>query len=313
MILLSEILHRTQNSLFNYVLKYTQRYEDAYMKVVIDKKWILMIPRGVDAFPLLTCHLDVVGDDRAMKYRKKKYNIDSNYVVSLTDDDKKHFSCLGGDDRCGVSIACGLIPKNLGYGFLFTTDEEIGGLGVKSFVDSMIVNRDDTYDITKDITCIISLDRRSPKGEDEVATYGYDNKELLKVFTDRGYTEGMGSYTDCVDISEAYNIACVNLSVGYDNEHTTSEVIYLYNMYHTFNVLNDKQLVLELTKDTYKAEVSDYYDDIYSLSEHTLDEYNTFTRVSCDVCGAHAPLYSSVHYGTVCKECVKEFFEWSNS
>ncbi|MBT0612770.1 hypothetical protein [Campylobacter hyointestinalis] len=148
----------------------------------------------------------------------------------------------GGDDRAGVYIALQLIKAKKPFAFGFFKDEEIGCLGSSAL--SSYINSLDS------VTAFIGLDRR---GADEVATYGHDNKELINIFESKGYIEAVGSVTDASKLSALSNkgLACVNLSVGYYNEHTKKEVLNTTAMNRTLKVL--KNLDISLFNKPFKA------------------------------------------------------------
>lgn len=138
---------------------------------------------------------------------------------------------IGGDDRCGVYIILTLIDtlpdKHLPH-LLLCEDEEIGGIGSNKFVSD---------DIAPDLALkhIIELDR---KGSTEAVYYDCDNaayKDYIESIT--GYTEGWGSFSDICNLSPYYDIASVNLSVGYYNAHTLNEYVIITEMLHTRGVV----------------------------------------------------------------------------
>jgi len=188
-------------------------------------------------------------------------------------------------------------PKD--YKFLFTFDEETGGKGGTEFVNSKYF--DENF-----YSCYVSLDRRSPKGTQEVASYGYDNDNLFDIFYRHGYQFGIGSFTDCVTLSEASELACVNLSVGYDNEHTPNEVVYLDSMYNTLETLQKQDVIESLRATTYN-----YFTRLNEwginngFMDNEDDDYipvNTFKEVTCEFCGAHELLYN-VNGFQLCVSC----------
>ena len=111
-------------------------------------------------------------------------------------------------------------------------------------------------DENESITAFIGLDRR---GLDNVAVYGYDNQDLINLFENEGYIEVDGSITDVAVLSEqsSRNLACVNLSVGYYNEHTKREFINIFAIQRAIKTLI--KLCFVLSKKSYTYSVSDYY------------------------------------------------------
>lgn len=239
---------------------------------------------------LLTSHLDTVDthDKDFTGLKTQDIAINGSYL-SVKDKTK----VLGGDDRAGVEIMLRLINDGCrDYDYLFCFDEEIGGVGSSKFAD-------DYSESLNNYGSFISLDRR---GDDEVATYGYDNNNLVNVFTVLGYREVMGSFSDCCSLSSESDVACINLSVGYNNEHTSNEIQNLATIDTTYNVLNMGEVKTALTKIKYKQESRPtYYRD---------DWYDTDTPLPmlCECCGTHAPLYEIDGY-YVCGDC-QDFTEY---
>ena len=176
--------------------------------------------------PMLCVHIDTINTSM---------NCEDDLVIHkegrvLSVDRSCSAFCLGGDDRAGVWIALELIKymeetQDFKYDIGFFYDEEIGCVGSSK------------YTVSEHTTALIGLDRRSPKGTNEVATYGCDNKALIVKFMEQGYSEASGSVTDASNLAESCNIACINLSVGYDFEHTKDELLYLDCMIFTKHIL----------------------------------------------------------------------------
>ena len=110
-------------------------------------------------------------------------------------------------------------------------------------------------DENESITAFIGLDRR---GLDNVAVYGYDNSDLINLFENEGYIVVDGSITDVSILSEqsSRNLACVNLSVGYYNEHTKREFINIFAIQRAIKTLI--KLCFVLSKKSYTYSVSDF-------------------------------------------------------
>lgn len=200
---------------------YIHKQMDKY--VVINKE---SIPK-----PMLCVHLDTINTHYVGEtdITPNDFELDEvSNVIGLSS--LSQLSCLGGDDRAGVYIALKLLDYMIEYddwkySIGFFKDEELGCIGSSYYKDDL------------DTTCYIGLDRRSFKGRYEVALYDYDNVALTTKFTELGYIECKGSITDSAEL--AGSVACINLSVGYDKEHTKNEVLYLDCMEYTYNVLKE--------------------------------------------------------------------------
>lgn len=259
-----KLLKLKQAELSKYILRYLDKIsaKEYYNIKYIDKAGILVTPKGYPKYPLICSHMDSINDT---KYTELiKFNIKGDYI-SLADDSSCH--CLGGDDRCGVYIALELIKARLPYAFGFFYDEETGGAGSRRA--SPLINS------LEGITAFIGLDRR---GFDELALYGYDNSELVALFERRGYFKAKGSFTDASNLSSLSDkrLACVNLSVGYYNEHTLKETINITAMNRTLTIL--KSMVDELSSKPFFVDDTTLYKQLsksglyYSYWDNNSDE-----------------------------------------
>ena len=256
-----KLLKMTQEELASYILTNVANavYKEGYYIYIENDKHN----------PILTSHLDTINSHS----NNKCDPIPKLAIIDGVIHNQNPNSVLGGDDRAGVWIMLQLLYKgNSSYNYLFCFDEEIGGHGSTKFA------KDYKHKI-KDSSCYISLDRR---GSNEVASYDYDNEELFAVFEDIGYERVNGSFTDCVNLSEETDIACCNLSVGYNNEHRASEIQDIAVMYKVVDVL---ERVSHNFIKQYKVEFSRYSDE-YLFSD------DVSTPVLCECCGQHLPLYS---------------------
>ena len=123
---------------------------------------------------------------------------------------------LGADDRAGIYAIMQIIEDGYRPSILFTTDEELGGLGA--------------YELIKDypqcpfnLHAIIELDRQ---GERDCVFYDCANEAFEKYITKLGFTKDYGTFTDISIIAPKWGIAAVNLSVGYLYEHTRTELLF---------------------------------------------------------------------------------------
>ncbi len=144
--------------------------------------------------------------------------------IMYNDEYKLLFSYngLGGDDRCGVYAVLKLLEKYKPY-VLFTEDEEKGLIGAYKTVHLLD---------KPNVKFLINLDR---KGKNDCVFYGCMNTEFIDFIKSFGYEKQSGSYSDISLLSTAWNIAGVNLSVGYYNEHRITEYIALDDLKYSIN------------------------------------------------------------------------------
>lgn len=143
--------------------------------------------------------------------------------VKIVDDGKKVSSPMGigGDDRCGVYAILSVLKTIEGTGkkpyLFFSTDEEVGGASTKRAAQEL-KNR------IAGVGYMIQIDRR---GKQDSVYYKCGNTKFKKFIDEHGFVEASGSFTDICNLSPVFDLASVNLSCGYYNEHYFDEyVIY---------------------------------------------------------------------------------------
>ena len=200
------------------------------------------------------------------------YDRDSNVMWSPTG--------LGADDRAGVFAICQIIKAGLRPHIIFTTDEEVGGLGARAL--SLLPCP------FKDLRYIIQLDRR---GEKDCVFYDCDNKDFETYVEGFGFENAWGTFSDISYLAPAWKIAAVNLSIGYFSEHTTSEILNVNYMLDTIEkvkvMLNQEEIPsFEYIECDYSAYgYGTWWDEYYNIGGkkakccvcgHTCDEHDTF-------------------------------------
>ncbi len=250
-------------------------------------KYTLYLPKKRDneIIPLMVSHTDTVSNEKPKGFTIRKGVVSNPKGV------------LGADDRAGCYGLYRMMEAGVEAFYLFTDEEEIGGVGAKVFSKS-----DDFDSIKDDTSALIELDRR---GSNDIATYGCDNAELIGLFEERGYAETWGSYTDVVDLSEESAIACINLSIGYYHEHTKKENLNLVEMQNTIDMM-----IEDMPEELYTTKFE--YEEVSYNYTHSFRGNDLAKEVVCDVCGQHEPLYE-ISWGYVCKECLNYEYEldWS--
>ena len=129
---------------------------------------------------------------------------------------------LGADDRAGVFAIHQILKAGFRPHIILSTDEERGCLGASELAKLPCPFEDLRY--------IVQLDRH---GANDCVFYDCDNREFTKYIEDFGFIEAIGSFTDITEYCPAWGVAGVNLSVGYYNEHTHSELLYVNILYAT--------------------------------------------------------------------------------
>jgi len=225
----------------SYLLRLTQdELKQELYKILIKKN---MHPTSEDGFiyakgdipVLLVAHMDTVFPEspKELVYKEKQdklYNPNGG---------------LGGDDRCGIYAILALLKKYHPH-ILFTEDEEIGCVGAEKTVQKLPA---------PNVKYIIEFDRR---GKNDCVFYECGNKEFISYIETFGFKEAYGTYSDISVLGSAWNIASVNLSVGYYNEHTYDEYIIFNELLKTIKRAEN------MLKDVTKAPYFDYQEITYN-------------------------------------------------
>jgi hypothetical protein len=131
----------------------------------------------------------------------------------------------GFDDRAGVFAILKILKAGLRPHVIFTCDEEKGCIGA-----SLLANT--VSQPFAEMKYIIELDRR---GLADCVFYQCDNLEFVNYVESFGFVENWGSFSDISEICPAWGVAGVNLSVGYMDEHTPGEILYVSGLLSTID------------------------------------------------------------------------------
>ena len=186
---------------------------------------------------LLVAHMDTVFEEIPKNLVYKKY----------TDKIYNTIGGLGGDDRCGIYAIMELLKKHRPH-VLFTEDEELGCIGAIKVVEKL--NR-------PNVKYIIEFDR---KGKKDCVFYECGNIDFINYVESFGFKTNYGTYSDISIIGKYWDIASVNLSCGYYNEHTEKEYIIFNQLLKTINRANS--IITEIKKAPY----FDYQEIMYTHS-----------------------------------------------
>lgn len=141
---------------------------------------------------------------------------------------------IGGDDRCGVYISLEMLERmgeeNKPHLF-FSTDEETGSASTKEASKYLMENNKDIID---SLNFLVQLDR---KGTNDSVYYNCDNVTFKTMINSYGFVEQPGSRTDISILCADWNLAGVNLSCGFNNEHRVEEFVSIAIMKDTSNKL----------------------------------------------------------------------------
>ena len=206
---------------------------------------------------------------------------------------------LGADDRAGVFAIINIVKSGLRPHIIFTTGEEMGGLGARVL----------TYKEPKpfaEMKYIIQLDRQ---GKDDCIFYECDNIKFIEYIESFGFHEEYGSFSDISELCPTWKIAGVNLSIGYKNEHSFIEILYIDYF------LSTVEKVKKMLKDVNNINSFEYIPALYSLSS-----LNPTSLYKCKNCGKIFTEYElflvkgidgkNVYY---CPDCIYGNVNWCDS
>lgn len=208
---LKAVIRMTDRELIEHLISTYSAEGSGYEVYTDDENFVFCIPTTEKICPvLLQAHVDT---RRSAKVDEPLILCTEHGVITNAN------GILGGDDRCGVAGIMEIASRHESKPFLlFTNHEEIGGLGMKKFLDTKYLDK--YLDV---IYCVIALDRR---GHNEYVYYSPKLPETLEYYLNKlGYYEGNGSYSDCKDIWLLHDVAHVNLSCGYARQHTADEFV----------------------------------------------------------------------------------------
>ena len=146
---------------------------------------------------------------------------------------------LGADDRAGVYSIVQILKQGLKPTVIFTTDEEKGALGASALVGDFPI-------APTELKYIIELDRR---GSVDCVFYDCDNPTFEEYVEGFGFVTAWGTFSDISIICPAWEVAGVNLSIGYEDEHSYTEILYVGRMLSTIKkvitMLQDASIDME--------------------------------------------------------------------
>lgn len=166
---------------------------------------------------------------------------------------------LGADDRAGVYAIVQLIKRGYRPTVIFTTDEEKGALGAEKLIK-------DHPEPVVGLKYIIQLDRR---GSNDCVFYDCENPLFEEYVETFDFVTTFGSFSDISVICPAWKVAGVNLSIGYVDEHSYSELLYVGNMLSTINKVEKMLKDVDNIAEPYEyipASYTKYYSSKYGLA-----------------------------------------------
>ena len=152
---------------------------------------------------------------------------------------------LGADDRAGVYGIIKIIQSGLRPHIFLTTDEEYGGIGA-----IMLVSDYETPPFQ--INFLIELDRQ---GYNECVFYNCNNTQFHSYIQSFGFNMAKGSFSDISIICPNWDIAGVNLSVGYYYEHSQIEHFFIQELNETVDKVKTILTQTNIPSFSFKEEI----------------------------------------------------------
>jgi len=201
-------------------------------------------------------------------------HLDTIYEISpknVSYDEKKQLISarggLGGDDRCGV-FAILKILEELSPCVLFTEQEEVGGLGAKKVVEKLKIPK---------VKYIIELDRH---GNNDCVFYDCGNLDFIKYIESFGFETTYGIFSDISILGPAWNIAAVNLSSGYYDEHTFCEHINVNELFT--NIERVKEMIKQY-KNIDFFDYQDMFSNVFKKTDARIDINMSEYDLLCEI------------------------------
>lgn len=288
----------------------TQLLKSKYNNLIISKDYIVAIG---DIPIALVSHMDTV-----FKSPVSDLYYDQRKGVLWSPEG------LGADDRAGIFAIIKILQEGLRPSIILTTGEEEGGVGAYALTtahpDCPIPG----------LKYMIELDRR---GSNDCVFYDCYCPEFVDYIENFGFCERWGSFTDISFLMPEWEIVGVNLSVGYENEHTHTEILNIGPLFDTIqkvkkmlrekNIPDFKYDELTIPNSAWwrKAEAYGYH---CSKCKKLFSEYELFPALGisgktqyycpdciignvewCDYCGEAFEINSPANQ-PICKECAEE-------
>lgn len=213
---------------------------------------------------------------------------------------------LGADDRAGIFSILKIVKAGYKPHIIFTTEEERGGIGATQL---LIKNPKCPF---KELKYMIELDRA---GTCDCVFYDCENDLFTEYIESFGFIEALGSFSDISILAPYWGIAAVNLSIGYENEHSYREVLHVGPLYRTIKrviaMLKDADNIIEpfIYIRSYISRFG------YNWEDYLTSDIALYSKeiVKCTSCGKNFNEYETIPVktssgGTVfyCPDCIAD-------
>ena len=236
--------------------------------------------------PYIHDNLYLLIDEEDKKLRMVKYHPDTEEFET---------SILGGDDRNGLFLITAILfYTNIRPIIGLFNGEETGCIGSNICMS----NKNMINLIKNNATFLIEVDRRELNNAENGNYVNYISEnsiddDIKEYFKNNNYILERGSISDVRIISDKTGIQHVNISCGFQNEHTDNEITYIHALFRTYELLKDIlindlfNLRQRLNKIVYQFPSSNsYYEKIndYEIKKDKNNDYddNYYYRLNDD-------------------------------
>lgn len=299
--LLKKIVRMDQLSLYNFLHKELSKSYTLIDTDGKDKRYLFCVG---DLPVMMVAHLDTVFEQYTSL---KKGHLWDDYLINQIDirdkviyHDKEEQVMwspegLGADDRVGVFMILSMVRQGLRPSILFTTDEESGSASGGAFAQRY---RKSFHKYG--IKYLLELDR---SGHNDCVFYKCKNDTFKSYIEKFGFKTALGSFTDISVLCPILGVAGTNISVGYFNEHSFTEMIDLFTMSKNYDI------IYYMVKESIKIKEPYIYMPPYHLSNNIIPT-TPQEVLSCSICNHNMVEYVyAKDFGRICLECFSELYQ----
>lgn len=210
-----EIFNPNEQSIMSTLIRSNQKTTKRMLTSLLEKYYPKKIIYGKKSLiakgeiPIaLIAHMDTVYENQNFNAKEIFYDRQKNVMWCPQN--------AGFDDKAGIFAILKIIQDGFRPWIIFTCDEETGGDGAREVASRA--------EYLKGLKYVIELDRQ---GKTDCVFYDCDNPDFVTYVSSFGFIEDWGTFTDISIICPTLGVAGVNLSVGYRDEHTRQEILYV--------------------------------------------------------------------------------------
>lgn len=201
----------------------------------------------------------------------------------------------GFDDRAGIYIILQLLQEGYRPSLIFTDGEEKGGIGANELTISF------PNCPFADCRALIQLDRAN---KNDCVFYDCDNRDFEKYICSFGFKYSIGTFSDISIIAPSWGIAAVNLSVGYEDEHSYCERLYCN---WCDNTLEKVRNILEKSESMLSYAYIEKKNIKISFAEGV--DWDNHRCIICEKpINSASDIGIQEPWGQLCKECFKQYY-----